>query len=281
MAEAGVLELERRRRGVELQVRRAVEPGADVLHVLLEVPVRERHGAILWHRAGRSRRAASYQTDDVPPAWRLEAECLDGMVARDRRARAARLRGGLAAPAGSRHAGDGVRRARLLVGLRARRDRPAEPSGTVRTLAEATLALVLFGDASRIDLASCAATTPCRLRLLGIGLPLTSSPARSSPRRSSASCPSRRRCPRRGAGADRRGARSGGRHRAARAPRIRQGLNVESGLNDGICVPLLFIAVALADVESEIADGRSAATCWSRRSGTGSSGASPAASSSR
>ena len=27
--------------------------------------------------------------------------------------------------------------------------------------------------------------------------------------------------------------------------RIRQGLNVESGLNDGICVPLLFAAVAL------------------------------------
>ena len=26
--------------------------------------------------------------------------------------------------------------------------------------------------------------------------------------------------------------------------RIRQGLNVESGLNDGICVPLLFAAVA-------------------------------------
>ena len=42
--------------------------------------------------------------------------------------------------------------------------------------------------------------------------------------------------------------------------RIRQGLNVESGLNDGICVPLLFAAVAVADVESEIADGRSAGT---------------------
>ena len=40
--------------------------------------------------------------------------------------------------------------------------------------------------------------------------------------------------------------------------RIRQGLNVESGLNDGICVPLLFAAVAVADVESEISDGRSA-----------------------
>ena len=42
--------------------------------------------------------------------------------------------------------------------------------------------------------------------------------------------------------------------------RVRQGLNVESGLNDGICVPLLFAAVAVADVESEISEGRSAAT---------------------
>ena len=42
--------------------------------------------------------------------------------------------------------------------------------------------------------------------------------------------------------------------------RIRQGLNVESGLNDGICVPLLFAAVAVADVESEISEGRSAGT---------------------
>ncbi len=42
--------------------------------------------------------------------------------------------------------------------------------------------------------------------------------------------------------------------------RIRQGLNVESGLNDGICVPLLFAAVAAADVDSEISGGRSAAT---------------------
>ena len=41
---------------------------------------------------------------------------------------------------------------------------------------------------------------------------------------------------------------------------IRQGLNVESGLNDGICVPLLFAAVAIADVESEISEGRSAGT---------------------
>ena len=41
---------------------------------------------------------------------------------------------------------------------------------------------------------------------------------------------------------------------------IRQGLNLESGLNDGICVPLLFAAVAIADVESEISGGRGAVT---------------------
>ena len=32
--------------------------------------------------------------------------------------------------------------------------------------------------------------------------------------------------------------------------RIRQGLNVESGLNDGICVPLLFIVLAVAEADS-------------------------------
>jgi NhaP-type Na+/H+ or K+/H+ antiporter len=31
--------------------------------------------------------------------------------------------------------------------------------------------------------------------------------------------------------------------------RIRQGLNVESGLNDGLCVPLFFIALALAEAD--------------------------------
>src|SRR6266516_7962945 len=44
VAQAGLLELERLGRQAELQVRRAVEPGSDVLQVLLEVPERERHG---------------------------------------------------------------------------------------------------------------------------------------------------------------------------------------------------------------------------------------------
>src|SRR2546430_17041352 len=49
VAQAGLLKLERRGRQVELQVRRAVEPGPEVLQVLLEVPQSERTGAYLWH----------------------------------------------------------------------------------------------------------------------------------------------------------------------------------------------------------------------------------------
>ena len=136
-----------------------------------------------------------------------------------------------------------------------------ESSGTVRALAEATLALVLFCDASRIHLRMLRREVGVPLRLLGIGLPLTIAlgaagaalvfdqlsveeavilaivlaPTDAALGQAVVTEP--------------------------RVPgRIRQGLNVESGLNDGICVPLLFAAVAVADVESEIANGRSAAT---------------------
>src|ERR671924_2270419 len=44
VAQAGFLELERLGRQPELEVWRAVEPGPDVLQILLEVPERERHG---------------------------------------------------------------------------------------------------------------------------------------------------------------------------------------------------------------------------------------------
>ena len=144
----------------------------------------------------------------------------------------------------------------------------------MRTLAEATLALVLFCDASRIDLRELRAEIAEPVRLLGIGLPLTIAlgavaaafvfdqlsieeavilaivlaPTDAALGQAVVTEP---RVP----------------------PRIRQGLNVESGLNDGICVPLLFAAVAVADVESEIADGRSAGTCCWRRSASGSSAA--------
>ncbi len=134
-------------------------------------------------------------------------------------------------------------------------------SSAVRTLAEATLALVLFCDASRIDLGRLRHEAGVPLRLLGIGLPLTIAlgavaaawifgqlsveealilaivlaPTDAALGQAVVTEP--------------------------RVPqRIRQGLNVESGLNDGICVPLLFAAVAVADVESEISHGRSPAT---------------------
>jgi NhaP-type Na+/H+ or K+/H+ antiporter len=137
----------------------------------------------------------------------------------------------------------------------------ASTSATVRTLAEATLALVLFCDASRIELDHLRSEVNVPARLLGIGLPLTIAlgalaagavfgeltvgeavilgvilaPTDAA---LGQSVVIERRVP----------------------ERIRQGLNVESGLNDGICVPLLFAAVAVADVESEISGGRSTGT---------------------
>ena len=51
--------------------------------------------------------------------------------------------------------------------------------------------------------------------------------------------------------------------------RIRQGLNVESGLNDGICVPLLLIALAAAEVEDKAASGHHAVTIVAEEIGYG------------
>ena len=134
-------------------------------------------------------------------------------------------------------------------------------SSTVRALAEATLALVLFSDASRIDFGALRREYSVPLRLLGIGLPLTIAlgalaagaifevltfweaviigvilaPTDAALGQAVVTDP--------------------------RVPsRIRQGLNIESGLNDGICVPLLFGAVAAADVESHISEGRTGMT---------------------
>ena len=134
-------------------------------------------------------------------------------------------------------------------------------SSTVRALAEATLALVLFSDASRINLKELRRELSLPSRLLGIGLPLTIAlgalaaalifgeltfweavivgvilaPTDAALGQAVVTEP--------------------------RVPgRIRQTLNVESGLNDGICVPLLFAAVAAADVESHISEGRTGMT---------------------
>jgi sodium/hydrogen antiporter len=135
----------------------------------------------------------------------------------------------------------------------------APASGTVRTLAEATLAIVLFSDASRINLSALRRELAVPLRLLAIGLPLTIvlgaglaaalfgefafaeavvlavllAPTDAALGQAVVSEP--------------------------RLPsRIRQGLNVESGLNDGICVPLLFIVLAVAEVDSSVSSSHHA-----------------------
>ena len=122
--------------------------------------------------------------------------------------------------------------------------------GSIRLLAEVTLALVLFGDASSLDARRLSHEVGFPARLLGIGLPLTiilgaglalwffpdllffeaivlavllapTDAALGQTVVSDTRLPSR----------------------------VRQGLNVESGLNDGVCVPLLFTAVAFAELE--------------------------------
>jgi NhaP-type Na+/H+ or K+/H+ antiporter len=118
---------------------------------------------------------------------------------------------------------------------------------TIRTLAEITLALVLFTDAAGADFSVLKRTSDLPARLLLIGLPLTialgfgiglllvetlsvfglallatmlapTDAALGKAVVSNESVPDD----------------------------IRQGLNVESGLNDGICVPVLFVFLALA-----------------------------------
>jgi NhaP-type Na+/H+ or K+/H+ antiporter len=135
---------------------------------------------------------------------------------------------------------------------------PSATGESVKVLAEATLTVVLFSDASRIDLAALRRTLGIPLRLLGVGLPLTIvagflaaivllgdlawpealvlaiilAPTDAALGQAVVTSP--------------------------RLPvRVRQSLNVESGLNDGICVPLFVIALAVAQAEEgAIGDGR-------------------------
>ena len=127
-------------------------------------------------------------------------------------------------------------------------------SSTVRHLAEVTLALVLFTDASTVDIAGLRRDSSLIGRLLGIGLLLTIA--------AGGLC----------CHADLPGASAGDgvAHRGDPGPtdaalglpvitnpavptRIRRILNVESGLNDGIATPfvLLFIALATAGAGAE------------------------------
>ena len=124
---------------------------------------------------------------------------------------------------------------------------PSATGQTVEILALATLAVVLFLEASHTDLAALRRGVGLPARLLGIGLPLTIvagfvvalpvlgaltwaealvlaivlAPTDAALGQSVVTMP--------------------------RLPlRVRQGLNVESGLNDGIATPVVFVALALA-----------------------------------
>ncbi len=122
---------------------------------------------------------------------------------------------------------------------------------SIKLLAEASLALMLFGDAARINLRALRDEFRLPARLLGIGLPLTIAlgfgaalllfgslgwpealllavvvaPTDAALGQAVVTLPSL-------------------------PSRIRQGLNVESGLNDGLCVPVFVTVLAVASTEA-------------------------------
>ena len=121
---------------------------------------------------------------------------------------------------------------------------------SLRLIAETTLALVLFADASRINIRLLTREIAVPARLLGMGLPLTilagtgiallALPGLSVVEAALLAI----------AVAPTDAALGQSVVADERIPsRIRQGLNVESGLNDGLCVPLLLIALAFASAE--------------------------------
>ncbi len=134
----------------------------------------------------------------------------------------------------------------ILVGPLVLDDLTVQPtSETVRTLAEATLAVVLFSDSSRVNLRALRREASVPVRLLGVGLPLTIALGGlvavalfGSFSLSEAFILGVILAPT-----------DAGLGSAVvtdtRLPQVvRQSLNVESGLNDGICVPLLLILLA-------------------------------------
>jgi sodium/hydrogen antiporter len=146
-------------------------------------------------------------------------------------------------------------------------------SEPVKLLAEATLTLVLFADASRVSLPALRRELGVPVRLLGMGLPLTIvagtlagvavlpgvSVSEALVVAVMLACTDAalgqavvtdRRIP----------------------SRIRQGLNVESGLNDGLCVPLFFIAIAIAEADEGALSARGAFELVAEEIGYGSVG---------
>jgi sodium/hydrogen antiporter len=133
---------------------------------------------------------------------------------------------------------------------------PDASGETVKLLAETTLALVLFGDAARVDLRTLWQERGVPTRLLAVGLPLTIAaglgvallvfgsmewpealllavvlaPTDAALGQAVVTLPSL-------------------------PSRVRQSLNVESGLNDGLCVPIFTIALVLASTEAGFISG--------------------------
>jgi NhaP-type Na+/H+ or K+/H+ antiporter len=131
---------------------------------------------------------------------------------------------------------------------------------TVRTLAEATLALVLFSDAARVDLRRLREEHALPVRLLAFGLPMTIAAGAlvavwlfSAVTVTEALVLAVVLAPTDAALGQ-------AVVTDERVPaRIRRALNVESGLNDGICVPLLLIILATAEAESHVTGSGGAA----------------------
>ena len=132
----------------------------------------------------------------------------------------------------------------LLAATRAGRRVTAAPE-TLKPLVEVTLVWVLFSDAARVPrpgaprrprtLRAAARHRPAADGLAGWAL----APGSSRPRRLAGAAG------RRGAGADRRGARASRSSPTRRCPsRIRRLITVESGLNDGIATPVVMVAIA-------------------------------------
>jgi sodium/hydrogen antiporter len=150
----------------------------------------------------------------------------------------------------------------LLLGPKAFDGIDADATGeTVRVLAEATLAIVLFTDAAGLRLSALEREYSVPLRLLGIGLPLTIALGALAAAGLFGSFTLTEAVVLAVVLAPTDAALGQAVVTEPRLPSpIRQGLNVESGLNDGICVPLLFIALASAEVASDAASSHHALT---------------------
>ena len=128
-----------------------------------------------------------------------------------------------------------------------------DPSATgeeVKLLAEATLAVVLFSDSSRIDLGVLREEIGIPARLLGIGLPLTIVLGflLALPLLPDLAWPEALVLAVILAPTDAALGQAVVTFRSLPSS-VRQSLNVESGLNDGICVPLFLVALAVAQAE--------------------------------